>query len=355
MTRLNLRLLSLTFIALIVGTVHPTHAAGSDPPVIPLIKLEYPGQPRNIRMLYVDLRALGERQIAQPLLFDTGSAGVTVECSVVLPEKLCSHAGIKIDKETVIDGITVTTQKIVSHYGTYDEYGNLAFARMTIGRKGQSVATSGPVPFLVRYKKVRRSTGEIVGGPLWPLGVFGVSPVGGQVSGKLQSPMAAFEVAPGLHRGFYLSPIGTKWRQCTNEERNCPIVDALHIGIPDALRKNFKLSKWVRASGRHNFPTVETCIALENLNICQPTLFDTGNSTVMIAGQSKRSKSSLPIGTSLKVSGADFGTWRFNTTYRPEVELYPNLDTNIIGIRYFETNSLMFDLGTQEIGFRLGR
>jgi len=329
--------------------------AAAESKTVPLIKLEYPGKPENIRMLYIDVLKLGKRRIAKPLLLDTGSAGVTIQCDVVLPKKLCSHDGIKIDKETEIDGIRITTEKIVSHYGTYDEYGNLAYAMMTIGRKGQSVTTSSEIPFLIRYKQVRRSTGEIVGGPLWPLGIFGVSPVGGQAQGRLQSPMAAFDVGPGVHRGFYLSPIGTKWRTCTNEQRSCPTVDALHVGIPDTLRKEFKLSKWRRASDRHNFPTVDTCIAFDSAEACRPTLFDTGNSTIMVAGKSGSSDGSLPVGANVKVSGANFGTWDFRTTYRPEVEFYPNLDTNIVGIRYFEKNSLLFDLETQEIGFRLNR
>ena len=68
---------------------------------------------------------------------------------VVLPANLCSTEGIKIDKETRIDGITVTTQQLVAHYGTYDEYGHLAYAVVQMGAPDAAVATSEPIAFLI--------------------------------------------------------------------------------------------------------------------------------------------------------------------------------------------------------------
>src|SRR5262245_11955245 len=90
-----------------------------------LIKLEYPGNPPNIRMLFVRLLALGDRQVDVPLLFDTGSVGITVECESVLPARYCSTSGIKIDAPLELEGLTVTTRQAVAQYGTYDEYGNI--------------------------------------------------------------------------------------------------------------------------------------------------------------------------------------------------------------------------------------
>lgn len=147
-------------------------AADDTPVAVPLIKLEYPGNPPNIRMLYIRLLALGHHKIDQPLLFDTGSAGMTVDCRVVLPANLCSDEGIKIDKSLELDGMTVTTQRTVMHYGTYDEYGNIAIARVTVGSRDSPVSAAEAIPVLIRYKKVRRGTDEIVGGPLWPKGYF---------------------------------------------------------------------------------------------------------------------------------------------------------------------------------------
>jgi hypothetical protein len=55
------------------------------------------------------------------------------------------------------------------------------------------------------------------------------------------------------------------------------------------------------------------------------------------------------------VDGLGASPWRFTVQYEPEVEFAPHMDVNLIGIRYFETNSLLVDLDTQEVGFRLGQ
>ncbi|AZO32522.1 hypothetical protein [Mesorhizobium sp. M1B.F.Ca.ET.045.04.1.1] len=348
-----------TSLALLIGMLasHSLSAKAVELPLdVPLIKLEYPGNPPNIRMLYVKVLFLGKRKIDQPLLFDTGSSGMTIDCAAVLPALMCSEKGIKIQHNQELDGITVTTQKAVMHYGTYDEYGNIASARVTFGGPDSPASTEASIPFLIRYKEVRRSTGEIVGGPLWPKGTFGVSPVGGGGPNQLlKSPMDAVRVRAGLQRGFYFSPIGTEWKTCTNEEASCPEVQALHIGIPEGLKGTFKLKRWTRASERFNFPTVDSCISWGKRTSCRPTLYDTGNSTIMIAeAPPARSNMSLDSGVSVVVKTQGIDDWNFVTTYKPEVEFVPALAHNIMGIRYFETNSVLFDLDAKEIGVRIG-
>jgi hypothetical protein len=337
-------------------TLAPAGAVEGTPIDVPLIKLEYPGDPPNIRMLYIKILSLGDRKVNQPLLFDTGSSGMTIECSTVLPADLCSTSGIKIKKKLEIDGITVTTQRAVMHYGTYDEYGNVAAARVAFGSPGSPIYTSEPISFLIRYKKVRRQTGEIVGGPLWPKGIFGASPIGGGGPGQtLTSPLGAVDAADGLRKGYYLSPIGSGWQKCTNEDANCPQVQSLHIGISDAVKNSFSVKKWKRASNRYNFPTIDLCILWDKKPACRPALYDTANSTIAIAGKpKKKSDPSLDVGVNVTVTAPNHDDWKFATTYKPEVEFLPALEHHIIGIRYFETNSLLFDLESKEIGFRIG-
>jgi len=321
----------------------------------PLIKLEYPGNPPNIRMLYVRLLALGEHQVDVPLLFGTGSVGVTVQCDSVLPARYCSTDGIRIDAPLELDGLTVTTQRAVAQYGTYDEYGNVAYAKVGFGSPESMISTSERIPILIRYKQVRRASGEIVGGPLWPKGMFGVSPVGIMAGGLLRSPMGAIDVPPGQHKGYRLSPVGTAWRICTNEEGNCPEITALYVGVDQAAKKDFTLAKLQKLPSEHYFPFVDSCVTWQQEKVCRPAIYDTGNSTIMIAGQPpKGAPGSLPTGTEVTVDGLGASPWRFTVLYEPEVEFAPHMDVNLIGIRYFETNSLLVDLDTQEIGFRLG-
>ncbi|ESX16965.1 hypothetical protein X766_19575 [Mesorhizobium sp. LSJC255A00] len=155
------------------ATLPPAQCEDAHSLIVPLIKLEYPGEPRNIRMLYVKILSLGDHTVS-------------------------SGTGIKITKDQQIDGIMVTTQQAVMTYGTYDEYGNVAYARVAFGSPKSPVATITAIPFLIRYKVVRRSTGEIVGGPLWAKGTFGISPVGGGGPDRIiKSPLAYVNFGPG--------------------------------------------------------------------------------------------------------------------------------------------------------------
>ncbi len=62
---------------------------------------------------------------------------------------------------------------------------------------------------------------------------------------------------------------------------------------------------------------------------------------------------SLNVGVDVTVTTPNHDAWKFTTTYKPEVE-FPQMDHHIVGIRYFETNSLLFDLEAEEIGFQIG-
>ena len=318
--------------------------------VLPLIKQEFPGKPKNIRMVYLRLIGVGDRVVDQPLLLDTGSSGMTVDCNVVLPEEMCSTDGIKIDKETVIDGITVTTQQLVAHYGTYDEYGNLARAVVRMGAPDAAAVTEQPIAFLIRTKKVRRSDGQIVGGRLWPKGLIGISPLGAIDEGaSVISPLAAVAVPKGLHRGYVIGALGDTWKACTIEDGNCPEVPGLSLGVDPEDNEGWKFTPMSRADARYNFPTVTACLAFGKVTACKPTLFDTGNSTIMVAGSGGK-----PLKKGVPVKLLTLGRWEFETRYSPEVEFVEGLEHHIVGIRFFEDNRLAVDLKAGRIGLWIG-
>jgi hypothetical protein len=342
-------LAAAVFVAIFLNT-SLCHAEDTAPLVLPLIKLEYPGEPKNIRMVYLRLIKLGDHTVDQPLVLDTGSPGITVDCALVLPAKMCSSEGVKIDKETVVDGITVTTQQHVAHYGTYDEYGNLAYAVVQMGSDNAPVVTQEPIAFLIRTKKVRRSDGQIVGGPLWPKGMIGISPIGAiDEAGSIRSPLAAVAAPAGLHRGYTIGALGKKWKICTIEDGNCPEVPALSIGIDPDKGDGWKFIPIARANTRFNFPTMTACFSFGQKTSCKPTLFDTGNSTMVVAGSAGK-----PLKKGVPVKVMSVQQWEFVTRYSPEVEFAEGLDHHIVGIRFFEENRLAVDLDEGRIGIAIG-
>jgi hypothetical protein len=338
--------------ALLLAFSAPSLAELAKPITIPIIKQQYPGYP-PVRLVHLRVLSLGDHKVDFPLLFDTGSTGITIDCNLVLPWDLCTPDGIKIEKDLKLDGVRVTTRRIVAQYGTYDEYGNLAFARVSFGDAGHPVTTS-EMPVLIRYKKVRRATGEIVGGPLWPRGIVGVSPLGAQTGGLLHSPMDYIDAPDGLIRGFYLTPLGEVWVICMNEFDECPSVDALHIGIDAATKAKFEMAPLGASRSVHYIGFVDACLTWLEHQSCAPTLYDTGNSTISIPGSPRDGTDmALPMSTSVTLIGPNMEIWKFPTLYVPEVEFTPHSDINLIGIRYFETNSLLFDLEAGQIGFRI--
>jgi len=162
------------------------------------------------------------------------------------------------------------------------------------------------------------------------------------------------EAPPGKYRGFILDPLGTAWKSCVVNEKNCPTAAALHIGIDESSRKRFKLSKIRRSNQYHNFPTVDTCITIRGYPTCRSTAFDTGSQFIRIPALAwQGTEKSLPAGESVSVVGAHVGSWKFVTRSKWDVLFSPELDFNVVGISYFETNSFLIDIENQEIGFRI--
>lgn len=71
--RILLPLFRLVVIALMMSVIiAPVMAEEPAPQKLSLIKLEYPGKPRYIRMVYLPLMGVGDQATDQPLLLDTG-------------------------------------------------------------------------------------------------------------------------------------------------------------------------------------------------------------------------------------------------------------------------------------------
>jgi hypothetical protein len=319
---------------------------------LPLVKLSHPAAGHR---LYIKLLGLGQRKVDVPLLFDTGSAGVSVDCRAVLGPKLCTENGVTADKELLVDGIRITTQKISNRFEKVIEHGQLAYAQVSFGSPANLVSTSKEIPFFLRYKEEDRQTGKTT--HTTHMGVFGVSPIDASTQGEfLKSPLSSVEVGPGLLKGFYLSPIGTNWVACSHKKNNCPLAMSLHLGIDENIKKDFSLTEIKRLSNRYPFPTVEACVAFQKQKVCKQTLFDTGATKTIISKKPRTNRETfLRVGESVTVSAPIVGEWKFQIKSNAEFELTDLIDFNLIGVRYFEKNSLLFDFEKGQIGFRMGR
>lgn len=153
----------------------------------------------------------------------------------------------------------------------------------------------------------------------------------------------------GLNRGYIIGGLGDKWKACTIEDRNCPEVPALSIGLDPNKGDGWKFTPIVHASTRFNFPTITACLSFGEVISCKPTVFDTGNSTIVVGGSAGK-----PLKKGVAVKVMSLKQWEFATRYSPEVEFAEGLDHHIVGIRFFEQNRLAVDLDEGRIGLAIG-
>ncbi len=212
-----------------------------------------------------------------PLLlgFDTGSAGVTLDARAVLPGSMVSESGFVFNGQSTLQygGITVTTLAATKTFGLASKpelvtifKGNLAFATLTFGAKGEIQSRTMPI-FL--YYSVKDGNGLDKTKNQDFLGIFGVNGSAdsiavtqtGQQSPDpapaalticnsqskttchLVSAMRYVNYGPGVNAGFLLNPIsivpgctasqGGLFGSCTNA------APYLTVGLNRAIKSGF--------------------------------------------------------------------------------------------------------------------
>lgn len=327
----------------------------ADPAAVPLIKVRFDADGAMAEQIYLRILSVGGRKTDQPIQFDTGSSGMVIDCHAVLPAKYCSTRGLRIKKDTMIDGILVTTTTLKIRYGNHEDYGNLARAEISFGAADAPVRTAFPIWFVIRYKALNSRTRQLITSPSFPAGFFGVAPFGGLgPHGEAISPLAAVRVGPGMRRGYRLEPLGTDWKHCSTPRHGCPEVAALHVGLRDSDDRDFNFVPLGQTRTHHVFPTAYACVVYSGTRLCQPAVLDTGTVPVLLGlGRSGNTGKSAPKGAVITVTDENFGIWRFTTRYAQEVSVRQKLDITVIGIRFFEENAIALDIEGRRFGVRL--
>src|SRR3954462_14129866 len=91
------------------------------------------------RRVFIPITKVGTVSINYASVFDTGSTGMTIDANGILPASMITSNGIVVPGDsTTVNGITVMAQQSTISYGgaggsITTEYGNLAYAPVTIG------------------------------------------------------------------------------------------------------------------------------------------------------------------------------------------------------------------------------
>jgi hypothetical protein len=208
--------------------------------------------------------AVGSVPVRMPLIFDTGSAGVTLYAPSIFPASMVSGTGFVFpsgQSSITYNGITVTNQQGTRSYGTTDirmQNGNLGYAQLTFG-DAQGRLTTTVMPIFLYFSITDAATGEEIEVPSFQQGIFGVAstngtitvagsaePAGGYLGCAAGSEGTCFVVSAlkylqygtSVSAGFMLSPAAIQSCAITTPG-SCTPTPMLTVGLTTALEEGF--------------------------------------------------------------------------------------------------------------------
>ncbi len=151
------------------------------------------------KRLFMPISAIGTQtptnnptEIPEYTIFDTGSTGITMDASGLIPASMITSSGITMTGDSVVvNGITIINQMQTVSFGdataSTKEYGYLAYTNFTLGEVGSAQVNTGRIPFFLYYKVVDQN-GKAYG--VHQADVFGVGSGVSYASSKIASPLS---------------------------------------------------------------------------------------------------------------------------------------------------------------------
>ncbi|MCR8560913.1 hypothetical protein KXD93_24865 [Mucilaginibacter sp. BJC16-A38] len=246
-------------------------------PAVPIATLGlYEVQSSIYRRVYIGV-AVGTSKTVFYSVFDTGSSAMTLQAdSTFIPKSMFNDNGFIIPNDSLnVNGITITKQTATLAYGDNTsgtkEFGNLAYAKVTIGDENGSVTTKR-IPFFLYYKAIDTQTGKAL--DPHENDVFGVGPYNKFQNLSIASPLSYFDLPANVTQGFKLS----KFVQTSYSGNGTYVRDLLTIGlVPDDLssKSGFVMHPLTLTTSGYS-PNLPASITYGGKTIQGLLLFDTG-------------------------------------------------------------------------------
>ena len=357
----------------------------------------YPSQSdTSVARLIVMLSSVGSLAVSMPLVFDTGSAGVTLYAPSIFPSTMVSASGFVFpDGQTSItySGITVTNQQGTRTYGSTNlraQNGNIGYAQLTFG-DAEGQLTTAVMPVFLYYSITDVATGEALDVPSLQQGVFGVASTSGTIAlpGSVEpaggypacgtdtsstcwvvSVLKYLQYGATVNAGFMLTPAPIQSCDITTAG-SCIPVPMLTVGLTTALETGFSTVSLPCPPNGYLGPA-----SIAGYPVCQKTIdntaimvsggaggtitggavFDTGTANMQIATPAGSSfPSTVPVGSSVLVTTPSGFTYNYISTASDPLATPVNADftgPSIIGIGYFTTNSFFIDFSSSSEGWK---
>ena len=309
------------------------------------------------RRLFIAIAKVGTQSVNRLSVFDTGSAGMTIDAAGILPASMITNTGIVVPGpvDTVdVNGITVTaTTGTISYGGGSNvtiEYGNLAYAPITLGDSHGTVTTIR-IPFFLYYKVVNQNTGQKLAAH--SNDVFGVAPGNSYVSTKIASPLSYFKTAANVTSGFKLAKLSS-----AGFSTNLTFVpNLLTLGlVPDDLTSaGFIMHSLSYSSTAGYSPDIPATITYNGKTIQGTLLFDTGTPAfTVIEDHSAHTLGNLPAGTVITINTTSGFSYQYTTGSGNNLTAVDaTLDPRtIFSLDFFLNNEYLTDYTNHQIGLK---
>jgi hypothetical protein len=312
------------------------------------------------KRIFIPISQIGSQQVTYFGIFDTGSSGLTMDANGLIPATMITTNGIQFTGDSVnVNGITITNRTATVSYGdltgSTKEFGNLAYAPITIGNSAGTVTTKRIAFFL--YYKIVDGTGKQL--PQHSADVFGVGP--GNGSGfsyaAIESPLNGFTLPAGVTSGFKLAKLSSAFTTQGDFVRNL-----LTIGlVPDDLTatSGFVMHPLTNASVGGYSPNIPATITYGATSTAALVLFDTGAPSVSVIENSKETKALgiLPVNTDVTITTNKGFIYKYTTTSTGNLTQIqnPNISgdyRSILSIDFFVNNESMTNYAGHIIGLK---
>ena len=312
------------------------------------------------KRLFIPVTKIGSQTVSYFSIFDTGSSGMTMDATDILPPNMITSSGITVPGDSVlINGITVTSQTSTISFGSKTaltkEYGNLAYAPITIGDKNGST-TIKRIPFFLYYKIIDQNGNQL---PAHSSDIFGVGPGTNFAFSAILSPLSYINYSAGLTSGFKLATLNGNDFNTTN---GIYVPGLLTIGLTESdlsAGSGFIMHPLNQSSSGGYSPNIAANISYNGNNISGFVLFDTGTPSITIIEDPNATNSigDLPTNTTVTLTTNEGFKYQYitnSTSTLTEVE-NPNLTGDfrtIFSINFFIQNEYLTDYINHQIGLK---
>ncbi|MDB5146225.1 MAG: hypothetical protein JWQ57_245 [Mucilaginibacter sp.] len=310
------------------------------------------------KRIFLPVTQVGTKAVTYYTVFDTGSSGMTLDATDILPASMITSAGIQFTGDSVVvSGITVTSTKGTISFGdqlsSTKEYGNLAYANITIGDAQGNLALKR-VPFFLYYKIVDETGAQL---PAHASDVFGVGPGTSYVTSLIQSPLRNFNTGTSLTSGFKLATLNKSLFSTSGTY----VTNLLTIGLSnsDLSSSGFIMHPLTYSSSGGYSPNIPATIAYNGKTISGQILFDTGtpSTTVIEDRLATNAVGSLPANSTVTITTTKGFVYTYTTSSTGNLTEVQNPNNTgdyrtIFSLDFFISNEYLTDYGNHQIGLK---